>query len=87
MFCNNPLGLVNHGVYRVCDENLYFDRNISLAIPWDMNLYRFSSYRFVYLKEEVLNFLKEILRRKLLKKIHSFLEKQTISRGKKLLYL
>lgn len=71
----------------VCDESLYLDKNINLAVPRDKNFYRISSYKFVYSKEKVLQYLKEILRRKSLNKIHSFLEKLTISRGKKMLHL
>lgn len=86
MLCNNPIGFVNQGLYCVRDENLYLDRNISLAVPRDKNFYSISSYKFVYSKEKVLNYLKDILRRKSLNKMHSFLEKLTISRGKKLLH-
>lgn len=83
MLSNNPIGFVNQGLYCVRDENLYLDRNISLAIPWDKNFYSISSYIFFIQKKKVLNYLKDILRRKSLNKNHSFLEKLTLSRGKK----
>lgn len=82
MLSNNPIGFVNQGLYCVHDENLYLDRNISLAIPWDKNFYSISSYFFFNSREKVLNYLKHILRRKSLNNIHSFLGKLTISRGK-----
>lgn len=84
MLSNNPLGVVNQGLYCICDENLYLDRNISLAIPWDKNFYIAFLHILFYSREKVLNYLKDILRRKSLNKIHSFLEKLTISRGKKI---
>lgn len=79
MLCNNTIGFVNHGLYCVFDENLYLDRNISLAIPCDKNFHRISSFIW---KRRSLKLLERDLEKKTLKKIHSFLEKLTKSRGK-----